>query len=247
MRELQKTALFFLGACCIFSACAHQNSRVKVVEGEETSAFPAVVSIEFQDAAGQRLGVCTGQFLDPRIVLTAAHCFEDDAIPVLMIDDRRIPAQRHLLHPSYEAYSERAVDHDLALIEFKDYSHDGTLEISQNKPAIGVDLALIGYGKHTFTTLPGHGIGVKRIGQVRIEKVTDTYLQSSNFPDKSGAVAAPGDSGGALLDHGKLIGVTSRGAPEGGGRIVNQYVNLQSAESRKFLATPGWISDVRKQ
>ena len=239
------SAGFYLASA---SSCSHQRSVPSVVDGQQTDLYPGVVALAMQDKQGLSLGVCTGEFISDRIVLTAAHCFEDDATPILIVDKQRIEALRWIIHPQYVAYADDSVRYDLAMIEFKNYRHPYQVQIAKQVADLSRAVTIVGYGKHTFTTLPGLGIGVKRAGKSHIALRGEGFFQIiKNTSDTALAAAAPGDSGGALLlDNAELIGITSLGAPEGRDKIVNQFVDLLSASSQSFLATPEWMVEAGK-
>ncbi len=72
------------------------DGRVRIVE---TTTFPwsAVVYLELYDAGGDIVGSCTGTFISPVAVLTAAHCLYDEA--GWMADIRVVPAKDGLFEP----------------------------------------------------------------------------------------------------------------------------------------------------
>lgn len=231
--------------------CSHLDkkdgsSRLKIIEGKtiSESQYPAVVKLTLKDQKGEYLGVCTGQFITKETLLTAAHCLDDEAQAFLTPEGQIELGASSFVHPRYMPFDPDSIRFDLALLRFSGYRHPVQLELTTKAPQAGTAVTLVGYGKERFTTQPGAGIGVKRQGQARIHEYGAGVLQLRFSPQSGEAAAAPGDSGGALLlRDGTLAGITSAGAPESGGIIINQYVDLTSTESRDFFraaAEAGW-------
>lgn len=232
----------------LLSSCAHSGqspraSSLKVIDGQETDAHPAIVRLLLKDKKGEELGTCTGEYVSAATVLTAAHCFDDEALAELKIGEQTFPMEAFKLHPQYVPFAEDSVKYDLALVRFKDYHSTAVLEFAPQRPGVGSKVTIVGFGKNEFTTRKGAGIGVKRMGQATIAAVEEGYLRIIKSKGSSDSASAPGDSGGAMLVEDRLLGVTSLGAPEGEGTIVNHFVDLTSEDSRKFFsasAEEGW-------
>lgn len=58
-----------------------QQREQSIVRGEETEAFPQVVMLRVQHAAGATR--CTASYIAPRVLLTAAHCIRPGPVPQL--------------------------------------------------------------------------------------------------------------------------------------------------------------------
>lgn len=230
--------LIFLSGACAHRESGKNPSRLQLIGADSIAAeeFPAIVKLLLEDQKGTYLGVCSGQFISPSTLLTAAHCFDDEAKAVLSLADRSVRPSQVFMHPRYQPFDPEATRFDLALLKFSDYRHPSELKLSPRAPGAGASVKLVSFGKERFTTKPGAGIGVKRKGEARIEAQSAGVLQLRYQPGSKDAAAAPGDSGGALLtSSGELAGVTSVGAPEGGGVLVSQYVDLTSPESAAFF------------
>src|SRR5262245_42329133 len=76
-------SLFFaLAAGCGGQAGAELALETRdqpIVRGEETDAFPQAVLLHVRQAATYTR--CTGSYIAPRVVLTAAHCIRPGSIP----------------------------------------------------------------------------------------------------------------------------------------------------------------------
>lgn len=232
----------------LLSSCSHSGqsprvSSIKIIDGQETETHPEVVRLVLKDKAGEELGTCTGEFVSPITVLTAAHCFDDEALAELKIGDQFFPMEASKIHPQYVAFAEDSVRYDLALVRFKGYRNASFLQFALQRPGVGGQVTIIGFGKSEFTTRKGAGIGVKRLGEATIAALEEGYLRIVKNPGSSDSASAPGDSGGAMLNEGRLAGITSLGAPDGEGVIVNHFVDLTSDASRSFFSAAtgeGW-------
>src|SRR5690242_4539549 len=65
-------------AALIGSGSAHATSKIVGGEPAPAGAFPFAVFVAQFDAAGNAVGLCTGDLIAPTVVLTAAHCVVDD-------------------------------------------------------------------------------------------------------------------------------------------------------------------------
>lgn len=96
-------ALTTLGFVFTSAGCrtlnSNEKSDVKVVDGVETADFPAVRHI-YEGVAG---GDCTGTFISPNTMITAAHCLGSLPNPenVIYIDNKEFNYKTAIHHGPY--------------------------------------------------------------------------------------------------------------------------------------------------
>jgi hypothetical protein len=217
---------------------------------EDSSFAPHLVMV--LNRGVDRAGFCTGVVLAPRVVLTAAHC-------VVTTDNMRVyyrgaggePVLREIaataIHPLFhpDAPAKRIVSIDLALIETS-APLDGRFSPAPldetGVMAIGGALTIFGY----CVAREGDG---KTAGTLRAAKLAARAPQSPILlwaadPDRAGAGACTGDSGGPIVSaaSGKVVAITAWSAGDGHGRRCG-------ALTQGPLVAPqaGWIADVMKR
>ena len=227
---------FLVGISLSLLACKTvHGSAIKIAGGKPTSAYPEVVRIDFFDAKDTFLGLCTGTWVSEHVILTAAHCFDDEAHPIIVGEGRNNVATRYFVNPAYVPFDSDNIRHDLALIEVNEMTAPATAKFRKSPPQKGDAVTLVGFGKTAFTDAKEVPSGKKQMGTNTIQLVENGYIRIVFETDGTAAGAAPGDSGGPLFLDTELTGVTSVGAPEGRGVFINHYVNLTSSESARFF------------
>lgn len=239
-----------------FACKHHEKSDVKIVNGIETSEFPAVVHI--QNIMNGSTGDCTGTFIKHNLLLTAAHCIEDGKVVW-----NGIEAKRFLVNDLYYSEGKKA-KHDVALVEFPDNTAPGTLGLSSVPPKDGEQLTMVGFGYNKYSYddkdpskrlgTPIEGAGTKRVGyntfrddewdkkngMISFSGVLKNQQTSDGKPaDGQNAAVASQDSGGPLIIKSGIIGVVSARAAFVEGKLdstLSYYAYLLSKESIEFLA-----------
>lgn len=237
LRRLMTAIFVFLAACGSEpneTELAASRSELANAQIDFLGLFPEVVSVE-------SLGRCSGTLIESNYVLTAAHCvcriiprevgFFQDASkcePRAVVQFRRLAFDRALripgdvvVHPSFHLEmdptkfnaSGRA---DLALIKLAqpapDWARFLPATLSDEKPASGERLTLVGYGSRTcsgefasfFRRWGTATTGTEPFGN---EQFPDVFYTERQDTDDSGAVAVHGDSGGPAFQEG---GITRR-------------------------------------
>jgi hypothetical protein len=144
---------------------------------------------------------CTSTVVGARVVITAAHCVEEDAITeVTMANGDRFKLSCSV-HPKYEPDVLQA---DVALcLSDKEFPQDQAfenLDLRTTHVRMKTKLFLLGYGCRSVITLAGAG-GQLYGGTATIVRLTDRsddHIRTQGTKDnKDDVVICPGDSGGA--------------------------------------------------
>lgn len=157
---------------------------------------------------GSAAGFCTGIVVGPRAVVTAAHCVPAGADLRVHFKDRQgapvlLPVARVVRHPGYrpEAIARRERSIDLAVL---------TLDADLPEPFRPATLASTGSARvGEAVTVAGFGLsregeaassGALRAASLAARAPLSDVLLWATDPEKHGAGACTGDSGGPVLD-----------------------------------------------
>ena len=208
-----------------------------------TNEYPAVVKIGLPGGRG----LCTGTFISPRAVLTAAHCTPTSGNYTVSTDwGTFMTSQKVVMGPG-------VVDdpNDIAILIFSTDVADpeqGQVAAIGGGASPGQVLRLIGFGCNSFETR--RGAGLKRTGTNMVYDVNDyiTFLTPRNdsgtrrgiIGSDNRAGACFGDSGGpaaANREDGALVvlGVAHTGG-EADDDYVSDYVSLGRGDNRNFIS-----------
>ena len=186
-----------------------QSGNYPIVGGELTTDFEAVVTLYWLGGF-----VCSGVVVEPRTVVTAAHClygYPDDDTglsvrfgPQAAAPEREILASSFAVHPNYST----SVTHDLArvtLTEDAPVEPTGWSTVPLGDDLLGRSLDIVGFGETVAGEVDPDFF--RRRAEVTVDEVTD--LQIKWFGDDGNL--CDGDSGGAAFDDGALLGVLVEG------------------------------------
>lgn len=166
---------------------------------------------------------CTGTFLSPTTLLTAAHCVGTSPHGAPEIAVHGVPSRRVFVSPRFAKYHGPSEwryrgPHDVAIAVFGEKLGDrlgvqAYFSLADRPSGPGIPVRFLGYGETSLLQLGGAGI--KREGRNAISTVSGGLIGISGTSRDNGAAtlpsgATPGDSGGPLLDpKGKILGVIS--------------------------------------
>lgn len=206
-----------------------------------TTGFAPVVMVVLPNGAG----ICTGTFVSPKAVLTAAHCTQRSG--------------RYSVVSSFGTFSTYTVENyggpadvgdenDISFLIFDDaVASSSQVYGVGDSVSSGDTLRLVGFGCNNLNSRTG--AGVKRTGTNVVSSIGEfvEFLTPSNtqasfrgiLGAENRAGSCFGDSGGPALkavgDSYVVVGVTHAGGTLGD-NIISQYSNATSSANRNFLA-----------
>lgn len=241
------------------SACGvapADRSEVKVTNGREVgdTEYPSVVLLYDQTQGA----ICTGTFITPTVVLSAAHCTMggkvdadgnvDLKLAIIKISDAankeaELVAQSTAVvrNPLWDKNGGNVNKFDLSLITFPEGTAQAMSSIASTPAKTKDKFTIVGYGLNQMKDVSnGDSAGMKREGVNTVSRLSGGFIQftgkdSTTTGDGTDVSSASGDSGGPLFINGKVAGVTSGGGWGGFGRTRSLYIDLWSIESRAFL------------
>ena len=180
------------------------NQSYALINGTPLKGFRDLVRITL--GAGE--SVCTGFFVTPTIVITAAHCFYSSKDGKLLevqgletMDGELMDVQVLSLDPHPEYYKDGWSSNDVGIIRTTENKYfRGSFILSGESPSYLGRARMMGAGRIRLDP--------KQYG--RSEGSTH-YLQVGKFLYSLGGTSvAPNDSGGPLLADKKVIGILSK-------------------------------------
>ena len=199
-----------VASCGDASLPATVTSRAAITGGTPTSVDLGVAAL----VQGGTL-ICTATLVAPRVLLTAAHCVPDGALPDAFFGSAPASggAQLHVLavlrDPSFDPAT---LSDDIAMALLDDEAPAGATPwpLPPAPPTAGLAIRLVGFGRTApaDTTAPE-----KRVGTASIASVSASAFEFSPSPSQT----CTGDSGGpafaTFAGVEAIVGVTSSGDP----------------------------------
>ena len=210
-----------------------------LIGGRHLTGSPDVVRLVFTNG-----WVCTGTFIDPYTILTAAHCLSsgDNAEPIqikaiLSVGDQEIGVRQTeiFIHPEFASQSWPAFDVGLLKTSrYANFSHQFNLDLSST-PTIGT-AKIFGCGKTDLTS----GRRERKSGDNKYLKIGSVVFFLGGASGESANIA-PNDSGGPITESstGEIIAVaTTTTAIESkslGLPILSTGTSVAAPENRLFI------------
>lgn len=244
MKAIAISFLSFLMIACGKQPEVAYSSSPQVEALADQNAYPSVVMVVLPEGAG----ICTGTFISPRAVLTAAHCTQEDGRYSVMTafgtfsTYTKLNLSEGLLEDPY----------DVSLLIFASdvaKRSSGQVAYLGSEGRAGEKIRLVGYGCNNLDTR--RGAGIKRAGTNRIDSVGDyvelktpfsaparTVVNRPILGPQDEAGSCFGDSGGPMFRsdayENALVGITHAGGSNGS-YIISQYLNLAQSAIQNFL------------
>lgn len=167
--------------------------------------------------------------LSPNWVLTAGHNadFNDDGavdsdlnIDFYLSGIGSYSVSSYTIHPDFTGFANPSIQHDLSLLYFEDELPSLLFPTLGNALTLDATATLVGYGRsgygdYGYTT--SASLTDRRVGYNVIDEI-ESGLYRYDFDDPEAgdglgndveSIIAPGDSGGALLVDGALVGINT--------------------------------------
>ncbi len=192
---------------------------VLAVLGGAAAVLPQAAALRTTDD----LLLCSGALVAEDVVLTAAHCIDDDW-PVLGLElaGALVDVRGTRAHPSWS--TERPGEHDLALVYLSAPSELAPLDLASQEPQFGDLVTTYGFGQVDDGVEPG-----LRSVQGEVSNVFPWFVAVEGF----GGRPCHGDSGGPVVSEGLVLAVTSF-TPDCEG---------ESTGAARVDVEAGWIAD----
>ncbi len=194
---------------------------------------------------GNADSACTGTVVNPRTVITAAHCGEGITSVRIKTGAGNVDSNQIFVHPDYNTTG-NFQDHDITVVVTNEDIPTRTVNILSTNDFVSGELAYIGgYGVNNGVNQTG--AGVLRATTVLLDTFAGDSIGTVYTGEDSNGDTCNGDSGGPLLvkrgEEWLLAGVTSNGNETCTPIDNAYYANLTSTSNKNFVNSivPGLI------
>jgi hypothetical protein len=210
------------------------DGRISILSGAVCSPDRSpVVKLNMRTASNIPVGACSGTIVMPRVVLTAAHCVDEDVsiVRVWPGTGPEFVAESFVHYPDYRF--DRPNVFDVALVFMnEDMPRTPVPVLTSREGRTGETAIIAGWGRDesdvTF---------LLRAGSTTLSAVTGAVLQTRYAPPASSVCS--GDSGGPLLlfEAGAwaVAGITSATSTSDCNRGLNIYQAIRNENVRQFI------------
>lgn len=205
-----------------------------ILNGSNCSADrSSVVLLNMRTRDGFPVGACSGTVIAPRVVLTAAHCLDEDAgiVRVWLGSGAEIVAQSFTFYPNYQFNSPGSFDVGVVVMG-EDLPRTAVPILTSRDARVGETAIIAGWGRDQNDIS-----ATLRAGSTTLTAVSSTLLQTQYAPPSSSVCS--GDSGGPiLLSEGgawTVAGITSATSANVCNTGTNFYQAVRSQSVRDFI------------